>query len=262
MRLVIKIGTQTISDKNGLNKGRIRQIIKEIAELFKLGHEVVLVTSGAIGAGLPFVNFTSPLKKKVAAAVGQPLLMFNYINEAKKYKIIVGQILMLSDDFTNKKHFKNFVLNIEAMLSHKVLPIINENDFMKREDLRVNDNDMLSAMVAVGIKADKLLLLTNQNGVFTDNPDRNKDAKLIKNVSKVDAKIKRGCSVGKSDLGFGGMCAKILSAEYATKKGVETLIGNGEKIGTIIEAMGKNFSGTRFLVKNSSSRINSLRDKK
>jgi len=249
MRLVIKIGTQTISDKNGLIKGRIKQIIKEVAELLRLGHEVVLVTSGAIGTGLPFINFTSPLRKKVAASVGQPILMINYINEAKKYKIIVGQILMLSDDFTNKKNFKNFVSNIEAMLSHKVLPIINENDFMKREDLRVNDNDMLSAMVAKGLKADKLLLLTNQNGVFTDNPDHNKDVKLIKNVNKVDAKIKAMCLAGKSDLGVGGMCAKISSADYATKRGVETLIGNGEKTGTIIKAIGKNFTGTRFLAK-------------
>lgn len=249
MRLVIKVGTQVISNKNRLNKGRVKQIIKEIAELLKLGHEVVLVSSGAIGAGLPLINFTGPFSKKVAASVGQPMLMHNYINGAKKYKIVVGQILILSDDFTNQKHFKNFVLNVKAMLAHKVLPIINENDVMKREDLRVNDNDMLSAMVAVGLRADKLLILTNQNGLFTDNPDHNKDAELIKNVHKIDAKIRAVCSVGKSDLGVGGMCAKIVSVDYATKRGVETLIGNGEKIGTITKAIGKNFTGTRFLVR-------------
>lgn len=249
MRLVIKIGTQVISDKNGLNKGRIRQIIKEIAELLKLGHEVVLVTSGAIGTGLPLVNFTNPLRKKIAASVGQPILMHNYIDEAKKYKIVVGQILILSDDFTHQERFKNFVLNIKVMLAHKILPIINENDVMKREDLRINDNDMLSAMVAVGLKADKLLVLTNQNGLFTDNPDYNKDAELIKNVFKIDAKIKAGCSVGKSDLGFGGMCAKITSVDYATKRGIETLIGNGEKKGIITKAIGGNFPGTKFLAK-------------
>lgn len=249
MRLVIKIGTQTILDKNGLIKGRIRQIIKEIAELLKLGHEVVLVTSGAIGTGLPLVNFASPLRKKVAASVGQPMLMHNYISVAKKYKIVVGQILILSDDFTNQERFKNFVLSIKVMLVHKILPIINENDMMKREDLRINDNDMLSAMVAVGLKADKLLILTNQNGLFTDNPDYNKDAELIKNVCKIDAKIKALCSAGKSDLGFGGMCAKITSVDYATKRGIETLIGNGEKKGIIIKAIGSNFPGTKFLAK-------------
>ena len=250
MRLVIKIGTQVVSNKTGLNKKKIRQIIKEIAELLKLGHEVILVSSGAIGGGLPLVHFAGPLQKKVAAAVGQPMLMHNYINGAKKHKIVVGQILILSDDFTNQKHFKNFVLSVKAMLSHKVLPIINENDVMKREDLRVNDNDMLSAMIAVGLGADKLLILTNQNGLFTDNPDSNKNANLIKNVKNIDAEIKAACSVGKSDLGVGGMCAKITSIEYATKRGIETLIGNGEKTGTIIKVIGKNFFGTRFLANN------------
>lgn len=249
MRIVIKVGTQVISNKKGLNKARVRQIIKEIAELLKLGHEIILVTSGAIGTGLPLVNFESPLHKKVAAAVGQPMLMHNYIKAAKKYKIVVGQILILSDDFTNEDHFKNFVLNMKAMLSHKILPIINENDVMKREDLRVNDNDMLSAMVAVGLKADKLLILTNQDGLFTDNPDCNKKAELIKNVCNIDVKIKNACSVGKSDLGVGGMCAKITSVDYATKNGVETLIGNGEKSGIIIKSINKDFSGTRFLAK-------------
>lgn len=248
MRLVIKIGTQSISGKSGLNKGRIRRIIKEIAELLKLGHEVVLVSSGAIGAGLPLVRTKSSLRKKIAAAVGQPILMQNYIYEAKKHKIVVGQILILSDDFTNRKHFKNFVLNMEAMLSHKILPIINENDVMKREDLRINDNDMLSAMVAVGLRADKLIILTNQDGLHTKNPDIDQNAELIKNVAKIDSKIKALCS-SKSNLGVGGMLAKVKAAEYATKRGVETLIGNGEKKSIVVGALGESFFGTRFLAK-------------
>lgn len=250
MRLVIKVGTQVISGKSGLNKGRIKQIMDEIAELFKRGHEVILVSSGAIGVGLPMLNFLSPLRKKVAAAVGQPSLIHKYINEARKHKILVGQILILSDDFTNRRHFKNFVLNIEAMIAHKVLPIINENDVMKREDLSVGDNDNFSAKVAVGIKADKLIILTNQNGFYTGNPDHDKNAKLIKRVEKIDAKIEKLCSAGKSELGRGGMLPKIQSAKYATLHGVETLIGNGEKKGTIIGALENNFSGTRFLAKN------------
>lgn len=220
----------------------------EIAALLKLGHQVVLVSSGAIGAGLPLVRTKSPLRKKIAAAVGQPLLMQDYIHEARKRRIIAGQILILSDDFTNRKHFKNFVLNIEAMLSHKILPIINENDVMKREDLRVNDNDMLSAMVAVGLRADKLIILTNQDGLYTNNPDIDRSAKLIKNVAKIDFKIKTLCS-SKSNLGVGGMLAKVKAAEYATKRGVETLIGNGEKKGVLVGALGKNFYGTRFMAK-------------
>ncbi len=250
MRLVIKIGTQVISDKAGLSRSRMARIVGEIVGLLKLGHEVVLVSSGAIGAGLSLVDFSSPLRKKIAAAVGQPMLMHSYIRQAKKHKIIVGQVLILSDDFTNRKHFKNFVSNIQAMLSNKVLPIINENDVMKREDLRVNDNDMLGAMVAVGLKADKLIILTNKNGLYTGNPDYDKDARLIKNVPVINANIKSLCAVGKSLLGVGGMLAKVEAAEYATKRGVETLIGNGEKRGTITVALGDNFSGTRFMAKN------------
>jgi len=250
MRLVIKIGTQVIRGKSGLNQSRIRQIVAEIAQILKLGHEVILVSSGAIGAGLPLINFNAPLRKKIAAAIGQPLLMLHYINEAKKHKILVGQILILSDDFTNRTHFKNFVLNIEAMLSNKVLPIINENDVMKREDLRVNDNDMLGAMVSVGVRAHKLIILTNHDGLYTKDPDHHDDAELVKIVPKIDAKIKSMCSSGKSDLGVGGMLAKIKAADYATHKGVEVLIGNGGNKGSMLSALGRNFTGTRFIAQN------------
>jgi glutamate 5-kinase len=249
MRIVIKVGTQVISTQKGLNKMRIREIVGEIAALIKKGHEVILVSSGAIGAGLPLIHFASPLRKKVAAAVGQSLLMHNYINAIKKHKIIVGQILISSDDFTNQKHFKNFVLNIEAMLSHKILPIINENDVMKREDLRVNDNDTLAAMVAVGLKADKFIILTNQNGLYDKNPDHHADARLIKEVPHINSEILAVCDVGKSDLGVGGMCAKVSAAQYSTKGGVETFIGTGDKKGTITGALSANFPGTRFIAK-------------
>lgn len=249
MRIVIKIGTRTIVGKGGLDHQKIKNLMNEIAFVFKKGHEVILVSSGAIGTGLSFVRCIGPRENKIAAAVGQPFLMHNYIQEAKKHKISVGQILLLSDDVTNKKHFKNLVQNIEAMIECRVLPIINENDLMKIEDLLVNDNDTLSAMVAVGLKADKLIILTNQNGLYTGNPDHDKNVKLVKKVTKIDSKIEALCKVGKSDLGVGGMSVKVQAAKYATKRGVETLIGHGDKKGTIISALGKHFSGTRFMVK-------------
>ncbi|MFA6520575.1 MAG: glutamate 5-kinase [Candidatus Paceibacterota bacterium] len=248
MRLVIKIGTQVISSRTGLDTRQVGNIINDISKLFKLGHEIIIVSSGAIAAGLPELKFKSKLEKKVAAAVGQPLLIQSYIKEAKKHKITVGQILILSDDFTNHLHFKNFLLNIEEMLKHKILPIINENDVMKRVDLRVNDNDALGAMVAVGVRADKLIILTNQQGLFTKNPDHDKKAKLIKQVDIINSKIKALC-LNKSQLGVGGMLAKVNAAEYATKRGIETLIGNGRKKGIINEATSENFSGTRFIAR-------------
>jgi len=249
MRIVIKVGTQVIAGKNGLDQKKISNLIKEISFLLKRGSEVVLVTSGAIGAGLPQVPFTNPHRKKIAAAIGQPLLIHDYIHEANKYKISIGQILILSDDFTNKERFKNFVSNIKAMLSHKILPIINENDVMKTEDLTIGDNDILGAKVAVGLKADKLLILTNQDGLHTCNPDHNEDAKLIRKVTNINSKIENLCSPDKSDLGLGGMTSKVQAAKYATSHGVETLIGNGNKKGIIISILGKNFSGTKFIAK-------------
>src|SRR3989338_8156155 len=158
MRIVIKVGTSSIVGKNGLNQRKIKDLINEIALVLKKGHEVILVSSGAIGTGLAFPHCVGPHEKKVAAAIGQPFLMYNYLNEAQKHQISVGQILLLSDDITNKEHFKNLVSNIVAMLECGVLPIINENDLMKTEDLLVGDNDTLSAMVAVVLPAYKFII--------------------------------------------------------------------------------------------------------
>ncbi|MFA5936790.1 MAG: glutamate 5-kinase [Candidatus Paceibacterota bacterium] len=246
MRIVIKVGTQVIASKNGLDQKKIGNLIKEISFLLKKGHEIALVTSGAVGAGLPSVPFSNPHRKKIAASIGQPILIHNYYREAKKNNISIGQILILSDDLNNHERFKNFVSNIEIMMAHKILPIINENDVMKTEDLTIGDNDTLGAKVAVGLKANKLIILTNQNGLYTCNPDKNKNAELVKNVKNVNTKIENLCSIDKSELGLGGMLSKIQAAKYATHYGVETLIGNGNEKGIIISALGKNFSGTRF----------------
>src|SRR3989344_5026336 len=113
MRIVIKVGTQVIAGKNGLDQKKIGNLMGEISVLLKRGHEIALVTSGAVGAGLPEIPFTNPHRKKIAAAIGQPILIHDYIREARKYKISIGQILILSDDFTNQERFKNFVENIQ-----------------------------------------------------------------------------------------------------------------------------------------------------
>ncbi len=252
MRLVIKVGTQIIAGDGGLSLKKISDLMQEIASVMDRGHEVVLVSSGAIGAGLPLVpHFKEEKKdslKKMAAAIGQPLLMHDYIREAKKQGVTVSQVLILSDDFTNREHFKNFVFNIENMLRHKILPIINENDVMKREDLDVGDNDSLSAMVARGIKADKLLILTNQDGLYNMHPE-SPDAELIKIVKTINKKIENYCSGDKSSLGRGGMITKVKAAKYATKYGVETYIGNGSTKDIIlntVENKGVKFPGTKF----------------
>lgn len=248
MRLVIKVGTQVISGNKGLNRVRIKQIIGEIAGLLKSGHEVILVSSGAVGAGMPKLpNTDTQLKKKIWAAIGQPVMMNSYASEIERMGFHAGQILILRDDFTNRESFVNFVNIVESLISENVLPVLNENDVMKTEDLTLGDNDILSAMVAVALSADKLIILTNQYGLYSGDPSTNPDAELIKVVSDVDFEIERLCSKEKSRLGSGGMLSKVRAAKHAMSSGIEVLIGNGTIKGVISSALGDDFSGTRFM---------------
>ncbi|MES2023070.1 MAG: glutamate 5-kinase [Patescibacteria group bacterium] len=248
MRLVIKIGTYAIFNEKGLDLSRIKQITSEIAELMKMGHEVILVSSGAAGYGMHKIpELGPPFRKKIWASVGQPMIFNSYMREAEEHGFSVGQMLLLRDDFTNRESFSNMTGVIESMLAFKILPILNENDVLKTEDLTVGDNDILSAMVAIALSADKLIIITNKDGLFSDNPDKNKDAELIKVVSDIDFEIEKFCSKEKSNLGTGGMLSKVRAAKHAVSSGVEVLLGNGTKKGIILSTLEKDFYGTRFV---------------
>mgnify|MGYP001598492233 FL=1 len=247
MRLVIKIGTQVISDEDGLILSRVRKIASEVEELLKLGHEVILVSSGAVGSGMSKLpSLEIPSKKKVWAAIGQPIMINAYASEFERLDLNTGQVLILRDDFTNRESFTNMVSVIESLVASKVLPILNENDVMKTEDLTLGDNDILSAMAAVALSSDKLLILTTENGLYNKNPNKNPDAKLIEKVLDIDFEIERLCSKEKTDLGSGGMLSKVRAAKHATNSGVEVLFGNGTKEGIILSSIKKDFPGTRF----------------
>ena len=166
MRLVIKIGTQVISGKTGLSRFRIKQVLEEIAKLLKERHEIILISSGAVGAGRPELpDLNIPLQKKVWAAVGQPMMINTYAEVAEHLKLFVAQVLILRENFNNRDSFTSMVNIVEALLASKILPILNENDTMKTENLTLGDNDILSAMVAVAFSAAKLIILTNQDGL-------------------------------------------------------------------------------------------------
>ncbi len=247
MRLVIKVGTQVIADKTGLIPGRIRQIVSETAELLKAGHQVILVSSGAVAAGMAkLTHLNAPVRKKIWAAVGQPVMMESYAKELGRLGFGAGQILILRDDFTNRESFMNMVGIVESLLTANVLPIINENDVMKTEDLTLGDNDILSAMTAVAFSADKLLILTTEDGLYDNDPNQDPDAKLIKKVSDIDFEIERLCSKKTTALGSGGMLSKVRAAKHAVSAGIEVLIGNGRKKGIILSVVAGNFPGTRF----------------
>ncbi len=248
MKIVIKIGSQVISDEKGLITTRIKQIVREIAELLKMGHEVILISSGAVGSGmakLPKLNSAS--KNKIWASIGQPIIINTYAKELESLGFNAGQILVLRDDFTNRESFINMVKIIESLVSSKVLPILNENDVMETKNLSLGDNDILSAMIAVAFSADKLLFLTINDGLYDEDPNKNSNAKLIKNISEIDFQIERLCFKEKTDLGSGGMLSKVRAAKHAVSSGVEVLFGNGTKKGIILSSLEKNFSGTKFV---------------
>jgi glutamate 5-kinase len=249
MRLVIKVGTQVLAGKSGLSQASIKQIAGDIAELKKHGHEVILVSSGAVQAGIPKLpHLNSPLKKKIWAAIGNPILMRAYENAFKEHEILVGQVLILRNNFTSHEGFENLLQMLEAMLGAKVVPILNENDPTKTDDLTLGDNDIHSAMIAVATSADKLIILTNQDGLYDKDPNK-KDAKLVKTVLDVDFEIERLCSDEKSSTGLGGMISKVRAAKHAVSSGVEVLIGNGAVNGIILKALEDDFCGTRFVPK-------------
>lgn len=249
MRIVIKVGTNVLTrNSSKLNSSVIRRILGEIFSLQQKGHEVVLVSSGAIGCGknkLPDLNIEH--QKQVWAAVGQPLLMQEYNRYADEWNLKIGQCLFLRVDFFDRERYQHLVDTITAMLKAQVIPIVNGNDMVARSDLAVGDNDMLAAMTAVAIAADYLILLTNQEGLFTGNPDTDKSAVLMSRVENVDAKLEEMCAKEISSLGRGGMISKVRAAKQTVHAGIEAYIADGREPGVIAKILEGQNVGTRFV---------------
>lgn len=249
MRIVVKVGTNVLTDNSDvIQTSVVKRLSGEIFELRKKGHEVLLVTSGAVGSGrarLP--KITSEENKQIWAAIGQPLLMQLYSRFAGEFGAEVGQMLILRSELTDKERYGNLVAVIDGMLKAGVLPIINGNDVISKADLITGDNDVLSAMVAVAISADKLIILTNQKGFFTADPNFDKHAELIKEVKNVDFELERLCATGKSTGGRGGMLSKIRAAKQAAHAGIETIIVDGRQQDALAKALAAPHIGTKFL---------------
>jgi len=249
MRIVVKVGTNVLTDNSDvIQNSVVKRLTAEIFELRQKGHEVVLVSSGAVGSGrarLPAL--LSVDDKQIWAAVGQPYMMQLYGKYAAEFKAEVGQLLILRSELTDKERYVNLVEVINGMLKAGVLPIINGNDVISKADLVTGDNDVLAGMVAAAIGADKLIILTNQEGFFTADPNFDKQAKLIKEIKNVGFELERLCSIGKSTGGRGGMLSKVRAARQATNAGVETIIADGRTEGVLAKALGSPHIGTKFL---------------
>ena len=233
MRIVIKVGTSTLAHATGkLNIRRTSALCRVISDLKNEGHEVILVSSGAIGMGIGKLGLTEKPKdiptKQAAAAIGQCELMYTYDRLFTEYNHVVAQILITGADFQAEDRHTNFNNTLSRLLSLQVLPIINENDTIATDEIKVGDNDTLSAFVAVSAKADVLVILSDVNGLYDADPHKTPDAHLIKKVLGVPENIVKMAGGEGSALGTGGMKTKLRAAKICTDSGVNTVIANGE----------------------------------
>lgn len=250
-RIVIKVGTTTLTHPSGRTNFReMDALVRIIADLQNQGYLMTLVTSGAIGVGVDKLGLDGRPRditsKQAAATVGQCELMFIYDKMFGEYGQKIGQLLITKEDVEHPVRHQNLVGTMERLLSWGVIPIINENDAVAIEEIVYGDNDNLSAIVAKLIQADKLLILTDIDGLYDSNPKTNPQAKLIQEVDAITPDIRALASDSASSLGTGGMVTKLQAADLATKAGIDTYVINGQPANNIYSVLeGKN-PGTWF----------------
>ena len=252
MRIVVKVGTSTLAHHTGrLNIRHVEELVKVLSDLKNAGHEVVLVSSGAIGMGVGKLNLPGKPAdmptKQAAAAVGQCELMYTYDKLFAQYNHTVAQILLTGEDVDHADRRQNFENTIYRLLELGALPVINENDTVATAEIKVGDNDTLGAIVACTVKADLLVLLSDIDGLYTADPRKDPAAALIPVVEEVTADIEAlGGGVG-SGLGTGGMATKLRAAKMVTTDGCDMVIANGENPAALYDIVAGTPVGTRFL---------------
>lgn len=234
MRFVIKLGTSLLTtEQHQLDVAFLKNIVSQITALKKAGHEIVLVSSGAVAAGRSELKFEREKKnipfRQALAAVGQGLLMKTYHDFFAKEGFSVAQALLTNYDFTNRENFLNTKNVFEVMLKKSVIPIVNENDVTTIAELKFGDNDMLSAKTAAMVSADYLIILTDVDGLFREDPKKNPHAELITVVEKIDDSVKKLAGGARSFSSLGGMVTKLEAAEYVTSVGIPMFIANGKQ---------------------------------
>lgn len=251
MRIVIKVGTSTLTHSTGnLNIRHVEELCKVMSDLKNAGHEVILVSSGAIGMGVGKLGLSERPKdmptKQAAAAVGQCELMYVYDKQFSEYGHNIGQILLTGDDIENEERNKNFSNTLNRLLELRVLPIINENDTVSTAEIAVGDNDTLAAIVALEADADLLILLSDIEGLYTADPHKNPDAKLISEVREMTDEIRALGGGAGSSLGTGGMFTKLRAASMCMERGIDMVIIRGDRPGLLYDVVEGNSVGTRF----------------
>ena len=252
MRIVIKIGTSTLAHPTGpMTIRRVQELCRVLSDMKNAGHEVILVSSGAIGMGVGKLGLSSRPEdipgKQAAAAVGQCELMYTYDKLFGEYHHTVAQLLITGEDMKNDIRHQNFSNTLGRLLQLGVLPIINENDTVATDEISIGDNDTLAALVATSIGADKLVLLSDIDGVYTADPHTDPDAKLIPVIKEVDDSILALAGDAGSSLGTGGMITKLQAAKICLTAGCTMIITNGADPDNLYWIMDGEPAGTAFI---------------
>ncbi len=251
-RIVVKLGTSVLTKGTSyLNRQRMLEIVQQIAQLHTDGHEVIMVSSGAQTAGRERLDFPDLGKsvpaKQMLSAVGQSRLMRIYKDLFDIFEIIVAQILLTRDDLSHRGRYLNARDTLITLIEHRIIPIINENDTIATDEIRVGDNDNLSALVASVLDADLLIILTDQPGVFTDDPRKNPQAALIQTIEHISDDLFELAGGAGTTMGTGGMFTKIQAAQIATRSGVKTVIASGSEPNVITRLANGELIGTHIL---------------
>lgn len=262
-RIVVKIGSSSLTNPRGeIDRDKLQDHVDALVALRKKNHEVVLVSSGAVAAGFKKLGYPSrPVTikgKQASAAVGQSLLIQSYMEKFSKYNIVPAQILLTRSDFSNRERYRNAFSTITELLERGILPIINENDTVAIDELTFGDNDMLSALVSGFVHADQLIILTDINGIYDENPRTNPHAKRYDYLSNItNEMINRVDSTG-SKLGTGGMKSKLQAAKTAITLNVPVFIGLGEGPDKLLNILKGEGNGT-YISNNDHEAINTKR---
>lgn len=250
--IVIKLGTSTLTGgQNRLSRPHMVDIIRQIAKLHAQKHHIIMVSSGAMAAGRELLHYPDLPNhlpaKQMLCAVGQSYLMEVYSNLFGLYDLHIGQILLTHDDFAHRTRYLNARNTLTTLLDYGIIPIINENDTIAVDEIKVGDNDNLSARIAGLIDADWLLLLTDQEGLYESDPRSNPTARLIPEVKIIDETVWALAGGSGTTLGTGGMLTKIQAAQLATRSGTHTVITHGRTPDVILRLIAGEHMGTHFL---------------
>lgn len=255
MRIVVKVGTSTLAHATGrLNIRHVETLCKVLSDVKNAGHEVVLVSSGAIGMGVGKLNLsqrpTDMPTKQAAAAVGQCELMYIYDQLFSSYNHTVAQILLTGEDLRDDNRHTNFTNTLHRLLDLGALPVINENDTVSTVEIAVGDNDTLGALVAVSVEADLLVVLSDIDGLYTADPRHDPNARLIPEVQEITPEMKAGAGGGGTALSTGGMTTKLIAAGICMDAGTDMIIVNGSRPEVLYDILDGIPSGTRFIGRN------------